>query len=151
MTNKQKYNVIIQKINALEIEKEKYYELLLEELTDKKELFDVIMYSDTHDGYCIDYTPGGILESELADCYTRHATVDIIVIVDKITDGGYVLPTYSEHLEMHSFFDIEDEFSEEDYENLKNKTYVERITTQDFVDFVDDVIKAKVSSFTYDW
>ena len=79
MTNKQKYDAIVEKINALEVEKNKIYQEMISEDMSDKDKFHLIVDSDIHCNSIISYNyNGGVLDKMLdGEYYQRHETVYI--------------------------------------------------------------------------
>ncbi len=152
MTNKQKYDAIVEKINALEVEKNKIYQEMISEDMSDKDKFHLIVDSDIHCNSIISYNyNGGVLDKMLdGEYYQRHETVYIDNINTSLLES-YVLPTYEEQLEMNAFLNYTDNYTKEDYEKSTNYTYSKNVTMEQFKEYVQDVINGGVSSFKFDW
>ena len=152
MTNKQKYNAIVEKINALEVEKNKIYQEMLSEDMSDKDKFHLIVGSGIHCNSIISHSYNdGVLDKMLdGEYYQKHETIYIDNINTSLLET-YVLPTYEEQLEMYKFLDYLDDFTMDDYKDMVDYTYYKHITMEQFKEYVQDVIKGGVSSFEFDW
>lgn len=143
------YKKLTQQIKELKKQRTKVFEKELSELLDKKDKFHYIVDSKEFDNYII--SRHSDIWDEFLDgaYYSRHEEI----YIDKFR---------SEHIPNMAFDTLEDQnevleflkmepITEDEYEELCSETYVRRASLKDFYVFVDDVIRAKVSRFIFDW
>lgn len=141
---------IDQQISELEtVKKEFVTELLGLDSTKGQKIQNILDYGG-HNYWLIDYTRGGILEKYIAD-HDRHTTIEMDGIMDGIYGMSYYASTLEEQKEVFEMFGIEEEVTQEMFDNARESKYTYEHPMKDFEDLWDDIVKAGVKSFTVDW
>lgn len=139
---------IDRQIEFLQKDKNKRVDELSKLPMDKAEKLQHVLNYGSDNSYLISRTSNGLIDMNL-DRYNRHETVDVSDMIEYIMES-YYCETYEDHLEILELLS-ETPITQEKYDDYKEYQYNYAKPKQMFIDMIDDVIKAGVREFEFDW
>lgn len=139
------------KISDLQIEKEKLVKELFKLPVSKGKQFQNVILYGGHKTYVIEYKSyDGILNHYLSN-NERYTTIELEYLEEYLTQLSYYAPTYEEQLKVFEMFGIDEKLTEDEYNESVSNRYAFERSFEDFEDLWNDIVKAGVSSFEFDW
>ena len=139
------------KISDLQIEKEKLVKELFKLPISKGKQFQNVIQYGGHQTYVIQYKSyDGILNHYLSN-NERYTTIELEYLEEYLTQLSYYAPTYEEQLKVFEMFGIDEKLTEGEYNEFVSNRYAFERSFEDFEDLWNDIVKAGVSSFEFDW
>lgn len=151
MSLEKQIQYIDSKISDLQIEKEKLVKELFKLPVSKGKQFQNVIWYGGHETSVIEYKSyDGILNHYLSN-NERYTTIELEYLEEYLTQLSYYAPTYEEQLKVFEMFGIDEKLTEGEYNEFVSNRYAFERSFEDFEDLWNDIVKAGVSSFEFDW